>query len=137
MSFETFLDQYIATALWSTNDNADEQGGEPLDANYGPDDIAPETLATMRAECQAFYDAHSETWSQDRPSDCDNIAEPFWSDEQAGHDFWLTRNGHGAGFWDRHSKGRGRTIGKVLTDASHVAGERDLYIGDDGKVWQS
>lgn len=20
--------------------------------------------------------------------------------EQAGHDFWLTRNGHGAGFWD-------------------------------------
>ena len=21
--------------------------------------------------------------------------------EQAGHDFWLTRNGHGAGFWDR------------------------------------
>ena len=20
---------------------------------------------------------------------------------QAGHDFWLTRNGHGAGFWDR------------------------------------
>jgi len=24
----------------------------------------------------------------------DNIA-------QSGHDFWLTRNGHGAGFWDR------------------------------------
>jgi hypothetical protein len=22
------------------------------------------------------------------------------SPEQAGHDFWLTRNGHGAGFWD-------------------------------------
>jgi hypothetical protein len=21
--------------------------------------------------------------------------------EQAGHDFWLTRNGHGTGFWDR------------------------------------
>tara|TARA_R110002012_G_scaffold295739_1_gene492457 strand:+ start:107 stop:430 length:324 start_codon:yes stop_codon:yes gene_type:complete len=21
--------------------------------------------------------------------------------EQAGHDFWLTRNGHGSGFWDR------------------------------------
>ena len=20
---------------------------------------------------------------------------------QAGHDFWLTRNGHGTGFWDR------------------------------------
>ena len=21
--------------------------------------------------------------------------------EQAGHDFWLSRNGHGSGFWDR------------------------------------
>jgi hypothetical protein len=21
--------------------------------------------------------------------------------EQAGHDFWFTRNGHGTGFWDR------------------------------------
>ena len=21
--------------------------------------------------------------------------------EQAGHDFWLSRNGHGTGFWDR------------------------------------
>ena len=23
------------------------------------------------------------------------------SERQAGHDFWLTREGHGAGFWDR------------------------------------
>ena len=24
-----------------------------------------------------------------------------WTDEQIGHDLWLTRGGHGAGFWDR------------------------------------
>ena len=24
-----------------------------------------------------------------------------WPEEQIGHDFWLTRCGHGAGFWDR------------------------------------
>jgi len=24
-----------------------------------------------------------------------------YSPEQLGHDLWLTRNGHGAGFWDR------------------------------------
>jgi hypothetical protein len=24
-----------------------------------------------------------------------------YSAEQLGHDLWLTRNGHGAGFWDR------------------------------------
>lgn len=28
------------------------------------------------------------------------ISTPF-DCSQLGHDFWLTRNGHGAGFWDR------------------------------------
>jgi hypothetical protein len=32
--------------------------------------------------------------------------------EQIGHDFWLTRQGHGAGFWDR---GLGK-IGDQLTE---------------------
>jgi len=33
---------------------------------------------------------------------------------QAGHDFWLTRNGHGAGFWD----GDWPETGDALTEAS-------------------
>jgi hypothetical protein len=28
-----------------------------------------------------------------------------WTDEQIGHDLWLTRCGHGAGFWDRDLHG--------------------------------
>jgi hypothetical protein len=38
---------------------------------------------------------------------------------QIGHDFWLTRNRHGAGFWDRGLGERGQ----YLTDASHPYGE--------------
>lgn len=38
---------------------------------------------------------------------------------QAGHDFWLTRNRHGVGFWDR---GLGE-VGDRLTKAAHVYGE--------------
>ena len=34
-----------------------------------------------------------------------------WTDEQIGHDLWLTRGGHGAGFWDRNLPN-----GKELTD---------------------
>jgi hypothetical protein len=34
------------------------------------------------------------------------MAQPLltdeWTDEQIGHDLWLTRCGHGAGFWDRN-----------------------------------
>ena len=51
--------------------------------------------------------------------------------EYAGHDFWLTKNGHGAGFWDR---GIGET-GRALTDAAHVYGSTDLFAGADGKLY--
>ncbi len=51
--------------------------------------------------------------------------------DQAGHDFWLTRNGHGAGFWDGDWP---EEIGKKLTAAAKKFGETDLYVGDDGKL---
>lgn len=40
-------------------------------------------------------------------------------DSSIGHDFYLTRNRHGAGFWDR---GLG-DVGQRLTDAAHVYGD--------------
>jgi hypothetical protein len=55
--------------------------------------------------------------------------------ERAGHDFWLTRNHHGAGFWDRGELDA-RGIGKRLTDHAHSYGGVDLYVGDDGRIYQ-
>lgn len=49
---------------------------------------------------------------------------------QVGHDFWLTRNGHGAGFWDR---GLG-ALGDELTKRCKPYGEASLYVGDNGEV---
>lgn len=49
---------------------------------------------------------------------------------QVGYDFVLTRNGHGAGFWDR---GLGEA-GDRLTAAAHSYGESGLYVGDDGRL---
>lgn len=43
---------------------------------------------------------------------------------QHGHDFALTRNGHGAGFWDR---GYG-PVGDRLTDAAESYGEADIIM---------
>lgn len=51
---QTFFDAYVECALWSTTDNADESGGQPLDRNYGPGDIEPETLERMRKDCDQF-----------------------------------------------------------------------------------
>jgi hypothetical protein len=114
---DAFTRSYIETALWSSTDNADESGGEPLDANYGPDDIHPDTLAEMVEDCEAFQRDHA-----------DDIGDRA---ERAGHDFWLTRNRHGAGFWDGDWA---HDVGRRLTDAAHVYGSVDLYLGDDGMI---
>ena len=112
-----FVTAYVTCALWSSTDNSDDSGGDPLDDNYGTDDIEPATFAAMVADCEAFMQANK------RDLRGMNI-------EQAGHDFWLTRNGHGAGFWDR---GLG-VKGDRLTKASKVYGSCDLYVGDNGKI---
>ena len=49
-----------------------------------------------------------------------------------GHDFWLTRCGHGVGFW---SRGLGR-LGEKLTHLAEQTGDVDLYVGDCGLVYQ-
>ena len=52
-----------------------------------------------------------------------------------GHDFAMTRNGHGAGFWDRDNEGLPRVLGEALTRVCDGFGEANLYIGDDGKAY--
>ena len=47
-----------------------------------------------------------------------------WPLDQAGHDFWLTRNGHGAGFWDGDWKD---SAGASLTEIAKSFGECNLY----------
>lgn len=114
---DAFTDAYLECALWSSNDESNESGGDPLDDNYSPDDIAPDALASAIADCKAFQEAHADDLSG-------------LDSEQAGHDFWLTRNGHGAGFWDR---GLGE-LGERLSKASEAYGSVDLYVGDDGLI---
>lgn len=41
-----------------------------------------------------------------------------------GHDFWLTRQGHGVGFWDRDALKVGEPeLGDLLTAEAHKVGE--------------
>jgi hypothetical protein len=115
---DKFTQAYIEAALWSSMDNANDQGGEPLDANYGVEDIAPATLAQMKEDCEAFQRDHA--------------ADIEGNEERAGHDFWLTRCHHGAGFWDGDWS---KEVGKRLTAASHVYGNVDLCVGDDGLIY--
>ena len=122
-SLDAFTNAYIECMLWSSTDYADESGGAPLDDNYGVSDIAQESLRTIVQDCQDFQESNERLLSR----------YYNWlgmSSEQAGHDFWLTRNGHGAGFWDR---GHGR-LGDALSKAAKAYGGIDPMVDDQGKV---
>jgi len=116
---DRFTQAYIECALWSSMDESTPTGGEPLDTNYGVSDLASETLGSFERDCNKFQKENAEDLKQ------------AGNDEQNGHDFWLTRNHHGSGWWDR---GYGE-VGERLTEATHKYKEVDLYVGDDGKVY--
>lgn len=117
---------YIACALWTSTDDSEEGGGEPLDSVYSIDDLPQETLAIMVTEADSFYAAHAEL-----------LATCGASAEQIGHDYWLTRNGHGAGFWDRGDEHYPKHARDLLSEMARLDGSRDLYCGDDGLIYQS
>ena len=73
-------------------------------------------LEQADSDCRAFFEANKAL-----------LRESGLHPDHAGHDFWLTRNRHGAGFWDR---GLG-DVGQALTDAAYAYRELNLYIGDD------
>lgn len=112
---DDFLRQYLITALWSSSDCE----GTPFDQNHDIDDIAPESLEKAQADCQKFK------------SEAGDLLEGL-SESTAGHDFWLTRNGHGAGFWDGDYEEK---TGEALTVLSKKFSEVSVVKGDDGKLY--
>lgn len=73
-------------------------------------------------DCRNFYWAVTETLGV-HPGHID------WS--QAGHDLWLTRNGHGTGFWDRDDNVYGETpikgepLKTIFTALAKAMGQHD------------
>jgi hypothetical protein len=107
-----FIAGYIEAAFWSSND----ESGEPLDS--GEFDISAQFRKQARADCVAFI--------RENLADLQAFADQYNSNpEYAGHYFWLTRNRHGAGFWDR---GLEAGLSKRLTDSAHASGEVNLYV---------
>lgn len=142
---EDFLAGYAEAQLWANtyaDGEIDPESGYPelvsaADADSVPaiTDIAPDTRADAEADCGAFLKGAAEILGTD---DDGNIRWAYTGDraaqwsgaELAGHDFALTRNGHGAGFWDR---GLGE-VGERLSDLARLYGESSWYVGDDGSV---
>lgn len=117
---DKFTRDYFECALWSSYDESEE----PLDRNYGVEDIDDETVEDMMLDCKEFQEANA--------ADLEIVSGAVRS---AGHDFWLTRNGHGSGFWDRKYK-EPEEVQQALDRLDEAAGEYgdyDLFV-EDGKI---
>ena len=88
---------------------------------------AREAFTTAREACQDFLGAVEDQLDMGH----DDIVAAGWGPEQAGHDLWLTRNGHGTGFWDR---GYGN-VGDRFANIARTMGGQDVYVGDDGMAY--
>ena len=112
--FDEFTRAYIEAMLWAeTSDD-----GAPLDKEFDIQDLSMDAINEIMEDCTDF-----------QADNADDIADDL---RQAGRDFYLTRNRHGAGFWDGDWSD---DIGKRLTDKAHTYGTQGLYVGDDGRLY--
>lgn len=117
--FAAFLAAYRAALAWSTSG---EHNGQELDG-LECFDFAPAALRKTADDCAAFIAANL--------ADC-RAAAAVYGWDGAGHDLWLTRAGHGAGYWDGDLPA---ALGERLTEAAKAVGEQWPEIGDDGLIY--
>lgn len=142
-----------ADGLTPDDDESDESAAA-FESLYpvGFSDLAPEALARIIADCEAFQRDNAATLAEAYARDYDAA--------QAGRDYWFTRNGHGVGFCDRdalepqgdawdalqrpldtwsaeeralHARLKAESLGERLNAACRYQ-EVSAYLGDDGKV---
>lgn len=128
---EEFQRGYLRAALWSSTDTH-PQTGEDVSLDDGDWEWAEGAEEEMNAEAASFFAKHRgalELYAE-RISYDPSKGTPY---DYAGHDLWLTRNGHGAGFWDRGLGELGKRLASYCgwgTEYSEVY----LYLGDDLKI---
>ena len=87
-------------------------------------ELHPLTKAQAYFACRQFESAAREL----------RIDLSRWSPIQLGHDLWLTRNGHGVGFWDRPEI-YGEQSSRLFTAFAHAMGEHDAcFVDDNGEA---
>lgn len=104
--FETYVEAYLEALLWADSPEAhaveglrvpDRDKGKTLHTlGLTPDSLPREFIARAIRDCFAFQDAARRVAP----------AVEFTSKVPAGpfgHDFWLSRNGHGSGFFDAYA----------------------------------
>jgi hypothetical protein len=98
-SIEEYTDEAIRQAAitlqWQASDATDVGNGYPI--SDGGDEYSDDIVAKVPYLTEALTAFIADNWTDLADLDA----------EQTGHDFILTANGHGTGFWDRGLGSRG------------------------------
>jgi len=109
---DEIIKQYFATALWT-----EEVSNE---------DLEDKTIYDFSDKAREYVKKEIEWFINTAGSSLNGLA-----DDQIGHDIWLSRNGHGAGFFDRGLEIENE---ELLMELSHQLGEQYIYVNSKGKI---
>lgn len=133
LNIKKIMDNYLECAIWTEEDTLKGDEESQISGKYSEDselkDLEERTWLNIHnftddSIIKAYEDIKKFLeYAGDAVNDID--------EEQLGHDIWLTRNHHGAGFFDR---GYDDEIEKVLMDSAHKLGEESIFVDDDGKL---
>jgi hypothetical protein len=111
---------YLAAAEWLLDDESEpEEGGIDRDKVRG---WSRDAQKEAKADCRDFLKAQA----ADIAIYCKESGRDMSS---VGHDFWLSRNGHGAGFFDRGN----HPVFDRLQAAARIYGGADVWC--DVRGW--
>jgi hypothetical protein len=132
MEMNPTLTALVQTILFTESDIY----GEPLDDNYSIADFEEESLKKLYVEYQQFIAVVEEKITE-KIGDGWECIDDFYDFQQPAlnqteHDYVLTRNRHGAGFWDGDWSAE---VSKILTDAARSQYEFTAYVGDDERIY--
>ena len=136
-SLDSFTKGFVEAAFFTSTGSDNEEEG------LGEGSNVSQVAATARADIVATCNAWRAV-----PAVRALLALAYtlhnYSEEQAGCDFWFTRNGHGVGFWDRKELegGLGDSLSNLCgwkyrnsDSAAPLFGACDMIRGDDGRIY--
>lgn len=118
MSYTEFKEAYIETLLWSETD-CDEDGNGDENFEGCEHELNDDALAAIDSCCGDFWQCITRH----------KVPEDMHA--QAGHDFCLTRNDHGAGFWDGDWE---EPLASNLTKEAKTYGNMSLWRIDENTI---
>jgi hypothetical protein len=141
------LKGYIECALWTEEERLEDEATYDIDdEDYQEMDEAEKIIALKgKFDKKTFSSFIADDIDIDSKIEAYNDIKKFIKEAgdeaiteaidenglfQLGMDIWFTRNGHGSGFFDRNYENE-----KILMDAGRKLKSKDLYVGDDGKLY--